>query len=1484
MASSNPVVNAPSLNPSARRSLHSRSTSRSPLRSYQPREHDPILRDLSPTTTLRAFAADTHLPTGSQQEVIARCLDNVSSTEKALGIKAAEACLNLRSWAVELEAWYWPGTFDVPEPARKKMRMSYMSYGSLASPPVDEQEEEEHWGSLPAAVVQNYEHRLGEIGDDLEDIDLEEMKQFVLEAHNQVSSSSASIDDSIGMIAAATDLRRLDDFTAIVTATILHALPFVSRVNYLLGVWSLRVRLLRSAPAYLYDLKEARTDLDHGWAAIAVAPSSAPGSTSAVFGKGNMIEMQSMIEAKVSSLGRRLDGFLDELEGREETVPDAWIDDFESLETAYGDWVVQAERRALENEWRKVQSRKSSHADEGPHNERIAKPASDNGELAQADVSGPIDMLRKSSRTSSPTDTPERSSRTTSPTTAIPLALFTGSKGGSEMSFKERNTSPDKVQQPTLGTPIELLREDSQTLPQPNVSQGNSTATLESGSSRHSDSTMSPFKRSRHTPIVLHHDGDGQEYSPQAFAGAMSFMDSHDTVQEPPTTEHHVPGAHNVLDEPASRSTSETSSYGVKSHAAFLDRNTETNKTLQMQSRSPVRSFEHASNAFTRLFQKNKPPEGSGRSSAASSIRSSGRAKSLNLKSSNSGGIVWGGRQVPSPTSSGKRPSFVRGRSHSAGANPTSTRASDNDVRRASVNAPEMPPLPQHLTKTVEAEPPSVTRETQGYYTPRPQSIQSRRSGKSSSPREPAFPTDWPLVSPEKSPSRSESSAGSQAEQGRIHTAEHERQHGDSEAFQEELEHLTPEGDYARSISDASNDSDGSLEIHSPRKPLESDAFHSMFVDSFPPEEDNRLVEPFANTAEDVEPRRGRSGPRHKPTNVPTLEDGMLDPMPDMSPDPSIVMEQSSLSSSTRHERFGMPHTPGSGRERGSVQGELYTPLSNDTYMSSPEVKEAVSMDYFQVSPIASRTGSRAAFTPQRHGTVSPVSPMIMKFPEPRSSMSGEPAPHAISNGGPSPVKRASLASIGSFPRSELREVDVNRANSVGSMTSGGLTPRLSLSGPVGYGSGRNTPTTALNFGRANSHGASDSESGSRQLSSGFAHQREILPGIMQSTDESVSPSSSQRSMSPDFGPESTATDTGSIVPPAPLNIAMAKRRNLGTGSNVTSDGPSTFTGETGTSHFEIPPTPLGPPPKSEARQSPLKPGEDTFDRHVSDVLSNLPSTSSIRFKPRPGAKTPEPSSRTAEPRSHIGPRPKPPFARPGTSHGMTIVPAEATPSRRSKPSDPEVKLYHLTQAGRDEPIKLFVRLVGEGERVMVRVGGGWADLAEYLRGYAEHHPRRTLSEGLLEVNTDVPAVGGPGRRVSGPVNVVADANKHHRTPAGNKAEVERPSSKEGELASPTSPISTVSPALKPLPGRYSNYSRPTTPRPGSRQSNRDPAAAESANALNEQKARWVDGMLLKAKKANSSGEKMTNEDKNKHFGEMGKVGGTRRLVFKGAE
>jgi hypothetical protein len=79
----------------------------------------------------------------------------------------------------------------------------------------------------------------------------------------------------------------------------------------------------------------------------------------------------------------------------------------------------------------------------------------------------------------------------------------------------------------------------------------------------------------------------------------------------------------------------------------------------------------------------------------------------------------------------------------------------------------------------------------------------------------------------------------------------------------------------------------------------------------------------------------------------------------------------------------------------------------------------------------------------------------------------------------------------------------------------------------------------------------------------------------------------------------------------------------------------------------------------------------------------------------------------------------------------LTLMPASRRRSSYAhKTEDSCVKLYHLHHGGQSAPTRLFVRTVGEeGQRVMVRVGGGWADLGEYLREYVIHHGRRKVSE-----------------------------------------------------------------------------------------------------------------------------------------------------------
>lgn len=189
---------------------------------------------------------------------------------------------------------------------------------------------------------------------------------------------------------------------------------------------------------------------------------------------------------------------------------------------------------------------------------------------------------------------------------------------------------------------------------------------------------------------------------------------------------------------------------------------------------------------------------------------------------------------------------------------------------------------------------------------------------------------------------------------------------------------------------------------------------------------------------------------------------------------------------------------------------------------------------------------------------------------------------------------------------------------------------------------------------------------------------------------------------------------------------------------------------------------------------------------------------------------------------------------------------------RRHVPSIPgDIKLYHLHRTDGQAPIKLYIRLVGEkGERVMVRVGGGWADLAEYLKEYATHHgsKRRVVSEGRIEIqdfggtahhhslhpSRSISSLrsASPGSRPSSPHT----GNRSRSASAmGYNRRAESPFSRRAEspsLASPPRiamrgghngttkdlPITPTLPVFQPLTyQRQSGLSPPTGSRPPSR-------------------------------------------------------------------
>ncbi|EMD88966.1 hypothetical protein COCC4DRAFT_71750 [Bipolaris maydis ATCC 48331] len=335
-------VPSPVMSPSGRRGrLHAGS-------------EDGRLRDLSPETTLRAFTY-TPVPfdTTRDEYKIFACIDTLTAAERDLGARVAKAAQRLKAWCAEIEQWGWSGSFEEPsaqlrEQKRKSIELRIRQHvGRLdlgldhAVPPL------EYWGSLLSVEVEQHEARLDEIGDEMLKLDVEELKEYVLDMHPAAKSRPSSA----GYEATRQHYKVMDDFSFLITQTLLSALPHHTKLKERLNTWTARVSILREAPRYISDLDTAQKAMRLGWDAI--EPPADPSDLAFAQWKEAIDTISTVLHQKVSSLGRRLDRMLDTLEGREDCLPEHWIDTFEATEADYGRWKHESRRRLIDAEVRR---------------------------------------------------------------------------------------------------------------------------------------------------------------------------------------------------------------------------------------------------------------------------------------------------------------------------------------------------------------------------------------------------------------------------------------------------------------------------------------------------------------------------------------------------------------------------------------------------------------------------------------------------------------------------------------------------------------------------------------------------------------------------------------------------------------------------------------------------------------------------------------------------------------------------------------------------------------------------------------------------------------------------------------------------------------------------------------------------------------------------------------------------------------------------
>jgi hypothetical protein len=330
------------------RPISLRNQSRSPARSRSPvrrnefiaKELDPILGNLSPDTTLRALqSTDTIANSSVHDDVLAKSIAEASPSERELGIKAAVAAQKLRQWHTEVAQWPWPSLAEA-EAGKGFLQPETSEESDHEKPPLTS----DHVGTLPAATAIKYENRLQEIYDGLDALDVEELKNAVLDSHSSFrlnpKSDTADVQTSKNW-----SQSKIKDFTALVTATIIHMLPDLANLNMLLSSWDVRLTILRQTPQLLQNLQSTERALQAA-AAVIADPRSGPLVT-----RDEVDTTENILAGHVSALGTQYDQMLDLLEGHHDSLPAEWIDRLEEIENDFAHFVVDGKRRATKNEW-----------------------------------------------------------------------------------------------------------------------------------------------------------------------------------------------------------------------------------------------------------------------------------------------------------------------------------------------------------------------------------------------------------------------------------------------------------------------------------------------------------------------------------------------------------------------------------------------------------------------------------------------------------------------------------------------------------------------------------------------------------------------------------------------------------------------------------------------------------------------------------------------------------------------------------------------------------------------------------------------------------------------------------------------------------------------------------------------------------------------------------------------------------------------------
>ncbi|TAQ87052.1 hypothetical protein B7494_g4636 [Chlorociboria aeruginascens] len=1496
--------------------VHARNPSRSPTRR---RFTDDLLSDLSPTSTFEAFVS----PSGRLKASI----EAATPTDRAFGIQATLASKKIHEWVEELSSWPWPSGsagFEIPPAKRRKLstesNAKSQTQGGISDGP------EEYTGSLPTADFLAYEVRIGEIREDMEDLKVEDIKRQVLDTHFSPRSRPSSSSSNVSMLSSFGSYTRMDDFTAVVTATVLQALPNLSKLMRLMDVWGTRLTALRKVPPLLVALDDAEIALRSGWQAIQIQTSE---NMEEWLSRRDFEVMRDVLQDKVTILGKDVDFLLDTLEGRQDTLPESWLDRMEAIESDYGEWSVAADRKVREGEWaimtkdRKEKEEEAARAAEDERlreeqilrDEEVARKLEEQRLKDEAEKVAEADRLREEKRLREEWEAAELARRLEEQ-----RLKDQAEKTAEADRFREEQKLRRELE---AAETARILEEHRLEVEAEKIAEAKRLLEERRLKDEEAAKIVRQLEQQRLRDQEIEEDRWREEQRLKAWEAAQ-LLETQRLEEKAAEAARHLEVQREVEAKIAAEIASQREAQRLldeeSARATEIDRLQEERRLREeviarqqaekLQQEEALKSAEVAKqrqldeNAlkaaeYAKLLHEQRPRLQKEKSTTIEAVnrlvREQGalegseiarEQKEDKLKRQDSFKSAQKQDTVPKDAPQAENTSNDQ-ISESATTSPINSETAIGSASLATGLG--FKPKKQHLqsTPTESGLPCAVCQ------------LPSLDGNRDISERVPDF-SNIPLKTPGMS-------VGSH--------------HIDPiEATNSKIANKGPlELQYSSPISSPPLDSP-TVESFNEKEGFavnEVDEFNLEYTDV--PLSDHIIVEDVNQSmsleaGSDIEGLNTSARIEDNETSTSVQHTTELSPFSDKLPSGSLELEHQptgpewivvkSVDDQEPESSFHPPIDYEDGLPSRLGYHSRNTSLASGYSISlpTPEVQDAEPAGYFRpvLSPVKSWRSDEfnEPISPLRSPLIGlnqdetspglfqeqPDSPISTHSIRDISPVSGvletqegstqnsdvsrgdgayESTPESFELNDVEPdifARRASVA----FARAGIKEIEIPRRHS------------MTLNSP---NIGENLVTTISSSTIPSSPVVSPPSVRSLQPSPQIDESPSAgRVGLRNRTSLDYSP--------PDSPPPLPAlSNLRSLQPIQPPNFSLPE----------SNEAPGLLDNPPLLDNVDVSQKPWS---------SPKKISEDQMQQQISSLLQSIPAR--IRLTSEPDTNPPDtihikktrrsitPSFRSHSSLSNRAPTPS-----------FTLAPAYAKGNSRPRPQNgnPEIKLYHLSRSTGEAPIKLFVRLVGEhGERVMVRVGGGWADLGEYLREYASHHGRRSAPAGddKVEIQDLPPRIVSSGSVISNSTIRPSGRNSPMPTSRPTSA-MDRPVSSlavkktrrsigeadhEPASRNPSTPLPAM--ARRPNPSIISSDTPPSATSIGSRTSSTMSWAEEDSalglagprskgKELEPKDQEWVNSMKEKVRIASAERDRG-----RRSLEEMDKVGATKRLFRKG--